>query len=374
MASTHISSFPPEILAHTVSFSDYEKDNCKGLLQLASVCRHWHDVLFACPRFWTTLECSISTKLKNEPHTIVPQLIAHLERWFGRAGDLPWTLTLSFDVAPRKTALLNDYLVRNPRWKNLTFTLDIKGATNWPWLEGLIASAEESYATNNGRGCWPELETLEIDSPDVRYGPDRLTLPLKFIAPNLRQFKITIKDLTTPVCTVFKDFPSASLTVFEFAGALGMETLSFYLHLLMHAPNLESMRVLDEQDDFSPVSPLPTDISLPVVHHKLQHLALHDSPNAMNFLKSIRLPSLHSFDLARSYCPGGIAPPLFSTPVTDAVRDLVSTSKCEIRRLKLKWTPLFVEDLVSVVTSHPAVEILELDEPACFWSLPEAFF
>ncbi|KAJ2918260.1 hypothetical protein MD484_g2181, partial [Candolleomyces efflorescens] len=374
MAPTHINDFPPEILAHTFSFSDCQKDNCKRLLQLASVCRHWHDVLFAYPGFWTTLECSISTKLKNEPHLIVPQFIAHLERWFSRAGDLPWTLALSFNVAPRKTPLLNDHLVRIPRWKNLMFALNIEGASNWIWLEGLIASAKESFATNNECPCWPKLETLEIYAPGARYGPDRFALPLRSIAPNLRQLKITINGLTASIFTVFEDFSWANLTVFEFAGALGSETLRFYLHLLTQAQNLESMKVLDQQHDFTPVSPLPFHIRLPVVHHKLQHLSLHESPNALTFLRNVCLPSLHSFDLARFYLPDSITPPPPSTPVTDAVKALVLMSRCKIRTLRLRWTPLLVQDLFNVVTCHPTVEVLELDEPACAWSGPEVFF
>ncbi|KAF5331702.1 hypothetical protein D9611_007544 [Ephemerocybe angulata] len=370
-SASHINELPPEILAHIFGFCDCKASNCKRLLQLATVCKHWHEVLMAYPQFWTTLECTIPTKLKNEPHTVVPALVSHLQQWFERAGDLPRSLTLSFEVAARKTGLLYDFLVGSPKWESLAFNLALEGASNWVWLEGLIAAAEKY-----GEPCWPELVALEIDAPAVRYHAGRFSLPLMTIAPNLKQLKVTIAELQASIFTIFEGFSWSTLTHLEFSGALGEESLTFYLHILSHAPRLEGLKVLDQQSDMSPASALPT-IRLPVIHPTLRYLGLHDSPNTMTLLRSICVPSLKCLEISRSYCPSpqNVIQPPPTTPLTDAIRILVSASQCEIKDLRLKWTPLTDGDLYGVMTVVPSVEYVELDEAACFWPATlEAFF
>ena len=375
MSTCYINEIPPEILAQILQLTDYEALSHSRIFHLASVCKRWKEVVFTSPHFWTTLECTISDRLKNGPESTVPALLERFERWFARAGDMPWSLCLSFNTASRKTSQLYQYIIGIPRWRSLSFTLNLTGASNWNWFEGLVAAAQASGKANGDTPCWPQLETLEIEAPGVRYSDGRLALPLQSIAPNLRNLKVTVAELGGPIFNAFEGFPWTNLVHFEFAGLVGVESLDFYLRLLSQAPNLRTLKALDNQNDFSAMLPLSSvTVPIPLTHINLRHLALHDSPNVLLFLKSVKLPSLVSIDLSRAYDPQDIAFPPHSTPISDAIRALVLASNCRIKVLRLKWTPIFEQDLYLLLTAIPTVEDIELDETACFLTQPSVFF
>lgn len=366
-----INELPPELLPHVVSFCDYGESNCKRLLQLSCVCKHWRDILLAYPQFWTKLECLISTRLKNEPNSNVPPLIDHMERWFGRAGDLPRDLTLSFEYAGRKTFLLYEYLTKVSQWENLSFTLTVEGASNWNWLEGLLDAASAQSSP-----CWPNLKSFEIEAPATRYDTGRFTLPLQKVAPGLEVLKINVAELRLSIFELFKDsFSWTVLKHLDFNGLLNESPLPFLLHVLESAPNLEILKFIDRLS-VTPTPKIRATAKLPILHTKLQHLALQDNPSSMVFLHNIRTPSLLSLDIARSYCPGPMGTPVPpGTPLTDTITSLVSSSSCTIKELRLKWTPLSDHDLFTLLKSVRSLEYIYLDEAACFWpAKPDTFF
>ena len=367
MSAFHINRFPPEILAHILRHCDCQAFNCSRMLQMACVCRHWHDVLFSHPEFWTTMECTISTKFQNKPDPVVPTLVSNLQRWFQRAGNLPLNLTLSFKIAAGKIALLYDYLIGVAQWRSLTFIIEISGASNWRWLEGLISTAQ-----GRGQACWPQLETLEIDAP-VRYTTGRFALPLEDVAPKIQHLRVSIEELQFSLSSVFQRFPWAHITHFEFSGTTGDASLPFYLHLLSWAPNLVSLKALDWPSDLTAPVTVPPSITAPVFHHALRHVSLHHSPSGSQFLTTVRLPSLRVLELCR---PTPTPLPIEIPGLSDGISKLRSTSRCEIEALHLKWTPLSEQDLVDVLTVvGPSVEYVDLDEAASSYpNVPDSFF
>lgn len=389
---THINELPSEVLAHLFSICNYEKDNCTVLLELALVCKHWHDVLWAFPRFWTSQSLTVPMKLKNSgPHAaLLPRLCNHLERWYGRAGDVPRELSLSLEKANTKTAVLYKYFTNGTRWKTLSFSSSLDGASNWSWLEGLFTVANYTSLvpdpkTGEPKPCWPDLERLEIVSSLFRYDPGHLVLPLDNIAPNLTHLKIHICQLRASVFSIFASSPNpfANLTTFDFQGELGTESLGFYVHLLSTAPKLEILRALDGQHDFDVARALPKQYAklVPVRHDALREVIMHWSPNVAVLLKSIALPGLKTLDLSRSYDPGNIArPSKDETPVAHAVQALILNStnaamemgtSFALKRLSMEKAPLVVADQYEVVVAvREMVEELVLDRSACWWNEP----
>ncbi|KAJ3502836.1 hypothetical protein NMY22_g18451 [Coprinellus aureogranulatus] len=388
-AITHINELPSEVLAHIFSACDYEKDNCAVLLDLACVCKQWRDVIWAFPRFWTSQLLSVPMKLKNDgpDGVLLPKLCNHLEKWYGRAGDVPRDLSLSFKKAGSKTHVLYKYFTGGTRWRALSFSFELEGASNWGWLEGLICAAHNtskipSPQTGEPQPCWPDLTHLELLTPFIRYDPGRLDLPLEHIAPNLTHLKVHVCELRTSVFSIFASSPNAfaNLTTFDWKGALGTESLAFYVHLLSTAPKLEVFRALDEQHDFDVAKSLPEQYAkvVPLRHEVLREVVMHWSPNAGVLLKSVALPKLQTLDLARSYDPSHIARPSDDeTPLANAVKALVlhSTKAAAetgvdfaLKSLKLSRNPLVLKDLWEVVMAvKDTVEELVLDRAACWW-------
>lgn len=395
-AITHINQFPSEILAHIFSVCEFEKDNCAVLLDLACVCKHWHGILWSFPRFWTSHSLSVPMKLKNDgPHgVLLPKLCNHLERWCGRAGDVPRDLSLSFEQASSRTLALYNYFTGGTRWKTLSLSFNLVGASNWTWLEGLISAAHRvsqipSPRTGEPKSCWPDLTRLEIVTPTVVYSPEHLDLPLEHIAPNLTHLKIHISELRTSVFSVFASSPNAfaNLTTFDWKGGLGTESLAFYMHLLSTAPKLEVLRSYDQQHDFDETRALPEKYAklVPLRHEVLREVCIHWSPNAAVLLKSVALPRLKTLDLARVYDPSHIAsPPDNGTPVADAVKALMLNSTkattemgttFALTKLRLEKNPLVEKDLYEVVMAvRDTVKELILHRAACWWHTPADFF
>lgn len=387
---THINQFPNEILVHVFSKSDYEKDNCSALLSLACVCKHWRDILWSSPRFWTSQSCSIPVKLKNDgPNSsMLRKLSDHFERWYGRAGNVPRELTLSLEKACRKTPILYAYFAGGTRWKTLSFSFGAE--SNWPWLEGLISNSHKPY--------WPDLTTLEIIAPSSTLTSKCLELPLEYTAPNLTHLKILIFEIgfQTSITSIFGASPNpcANLTTFDFEGALSAgrhpesQSLSLCMHLLLTAPRLEVLRMLDGQGLSADVA-MPEQYSrlVPLKHEALRELKLHWNKHTSTLLRNIALPRLEMLDLADHWVEydAWTAGEEFRLPsLTNALEALVVNStkaatsmgaSFGLKRLILESILLGAEDRYgTVMVVREMVEELSLDCSPCAWHEPVEFF
>ena len=152
-------------------------DPLRSLLQVASVCKTWREIMFATPELWTSINIfsySISIPLHAEL----------AEQWLDRAGALPLSITvycnqssLSDDtVHPNDLAPLFEVLRRHSaRWRELIlyipmdfypcFQGDLTGA---PILEVFRLLPSEEYTTHSHRlilADTPRLVNLEISFP-----------------------------------------------------------------------------------------------------------------------------------------------------------------------------------------------------------------
>ncbi|KAF6766093.1 hypothetical protein DFP72DRAFT_865559 [Ephemerocybe angulata] len=384
MPSAFINDLPPEILASILEIvaGGNAWANNTTLPLLSSICSHWREVLLGHPQLWTKLYCAISNKLRNEPDPLISNLIAHLQSWYARAGNLPLELILDFTVTPRHTNSLYSYLIAQSKWRSLSFANDSAATTSsWVWLQDLIRAAGNSYDENDERPCWPGLETLIISSPRVVYeGKRPLVLPLKLIAPNLRKIELTFLYLRSPPCPVFNDMPWTSLTHFKLTGTLEVFDISFPFHVLREAPNLKDLRILFRRWYSRQPEGMCPSLAVPLCHRNLQHLALLlHCDGTIPFLQSVRLPSLRSLDLSTA----AMVPPteIGLHPLGDAIQLLVSHSKCEIQSLRLQRMPNTAAEVHGILAALPALQSVELIRAGCIWghnrnkhNSPDEFF
>ena len=152
-------------------------DPLRSLLQVASVCKTWREIMFATPELWTSINIfsySISIPLHAEL----------AEQWLDRAGALPLSITvycnqssLSDDtVHPDDLSPLFEVLRRHSaRWRELTLYIPMDF---YPCFQGDLSSApilevfrllpSEEYTTHSHRLILtdtPRLVNLEISFP-----------------------------------------------------------------------------------------------------------------------------------------------------------------------------------------------------------------
>lgn len=154
-------------------------DPLGSLLQVASVCKTWHEIIFATPELWT----SINIFAYAIP---IPLHVELAEQWLARAGALPLSITVycnksSFSedspVDPDDLSPLFEVLRRyNAQWRELTLFLpmdfypcfqgDLTGA---PILERLRLLPAEKYTVHASHQLLlpntPRLFHLEISYP-----------------------------------------------------------------------------------------------------------------------------------------------------------------------------------------------------------------
>ncbi|KAF5338504.1 hypothetical protein D9611_013278 [Ephemerocybe angulata] len=310
-AIAHINELPTEILAHIFTLSDYEKENSVGLLNLACICKFWHEIIYHFPHFWTHLDIVVSFKFKNSgPHgVLLPKLCQHFDRWYGRAGDVPRSLTLTFQKAATKTRVLYDYLTSsNLKWKSLIFKYDLKGSMNFPWLDGLMehatqASRSPEVDTSDAAPCWSQLETLEIISPKTYY--TALNLPLETVAPNLQHLKVRVCEMRgSMACSIFSGSKGlfASLRTVSWEGYRynGPNSVEFFKSLLRMAPYLEELSCF--VSEWGPIFP-SEGATVPLLEHTtLRELSLHGSDSFGQALRRISVPRLEALHLGYFRC------------------------------------------------------------------------
>lgn len=153
-------------------------DPLKSLLRVASVCKIWHEIIFATPELWT----SINIFAYAIP---IPLHVELAEQWLARAGALPLSITVycnrsSFSdeaVNPDDLSPLFEVLRRHhAQWRELTLYLpmdfypcfqgDLTGA---PILEIFRLLPAEKYTTHASHQLLlpitPRLFHLEISCP-----------------------------------------------------------------------------------------------------------------------------------------------------------------------------------------------------------------
>ncbi|KAF6763317.1 hypothetical protein DFP72DRAFT_875344 [Ephemerocybe angulata] len=322
IAIASIQDLPMEVLAHIfalstsiLTLSDYEKENGVGLLNLACVCKFWHETIHLFPHSWPHLELVVDIELKNAgPHDVLlPNLCNHLDRWYGRAGDVHRSLTLTMKRAPTRTHILYDYLL-GAGWKALFFKLIIfEGSTSFPWLDGLLDHAtRSSRSAANGlipTPCWPNLETLEIVSPFTSYEYNSgHGIELATIAPNLRHLKIYVSELHGRVGDLFRvgdSHPFANLTTFSWEGEVlyPSRSPSFLESLLLEVPNLEVLEYLDAPRPSNlfaeiPVAGVENTLTPLPPHKSLRKMSVHWSGPTASLLRRAPLPRLESLLLS----------------------------------------------------------------------------
>lgn len=165
---------PTQKTANPVPYSD----PLRSLLQIASVCKTWREIMLATPELWTSINIfayAISIPLHMEL----------AEQWLARAGVLPLSITVYCNkssisdgaVNPDDLSPLFEVLRRhNAQWRELTLYLpmdfypcfqgDLTGA---PILESFRLLPAEEYTLHQSHQLLlpntPRLTHLEITSP-----------------------------------------------------------------------------------------------------------------------------------------------------------------------------------------------------------------
>ncbi|KIM46570.1 hypothetical protein M413DRAFT_441656 [Hebeloma cylindrosporum] len=154
-------------------------DPLGSLLQVATVCKTWREIMFATPDLWTTINIFA--------YAIPISLHAELaEQWLSRSGALPLCITVycnpylgyntEREIHPDELSPLFEILRRyNTQWRKLTlyiptdfyssFQGDLTGA---PILETFRLLPPEEFTTNFHQLLLPDtpqLVNLEISSP-----------------------------------------------------------------------------------------------------------------------------------------------------------------------------------------------------------------
>ncbi|KAF6763298.1 hypothetical protein DFP72DRAFT_875297 [Ephemerocybe angulata] len=385
----HINQLPTELLVYIFILSDCKREDSVGLLNLACVCKFWHEILFSYPHFWSYLDIVIGVKLKNSgPHgVLLPKLCRHLDRWYGRAGDVPRSLTLTFHKAATKTRVLYDYLTSsNLKWKSLTFKYDLKGSLNFPWLDGLMehamqASRSPEDDTSDAVPCWRQLEMLEIISPKTYY--TALDLPLESVAPNLQHLKIRVCEMRGSMSrSIFSGSKGlfASLRTISWEEYNGPNSVEFFKSLLRMAPNLEKLKF--RVSEGSPAFPLEG-ATVPLLEHTtLRELSLHGSDSFGQALRRISVPCLealhvgcfrcHKQDRTRSLTVNSLNLLLRNSSASASAMGV----EFGIKVLDLHGTPFTDTGLLAeCITVRETVETLSLEAPPS-WKIrtPSAVF
>jgi hypothetical protein len=166
-------------------------DPLRSLLQVASVCKIWHEIMFATPELWT----SINIFAYAIP---IPLHVELAEQWLARAGALPLSITVYCNqssisneaINPDDLSPLFEVLRRHhAQWRELTLYLpmdfypcfqgDLTGA---PILETFRLLPAEEYTTHASHQLLlpntPRLFHLEISYPrlvDIKPQWDGLT-------------------------------------------------------------------------------------------------------------------------------------------------------------------------------------------------------
>ncbi|KAJ3522821.1 hypothetical protein NMY22_g11724 [Coprinellus aureogranulatus] len=166
-----IDDFTPEILARILNFASetYDKFGRRrcDTVQLATVCKAWHDLIFSQPVLWNHLylEFYVGSK-KFDCNALIPKL----KRWFGRAGTLPLHLNIKFhtaeddDYSPTPTFL--EYLADVRDWETLNL-IHVSLVT----IPRLLTLAQRMQRTGRST-TWPEMKQLMFRSNPCPFRED----------------------------------------------------------------------------------------------------------------------------------------------------------------------------------------------------------
>lgn len=217
MSAFPINDFVPnEVLVRILDFaSDYldrvGRRHC-DTLQLATVCKEWHDLIFNSPQLWYHLHLDVSV---DEGYDC-KNLVAHLKRWFGRAGTLLLELSVEFRTAEdddyTPTSNFFEYLAEVPMWRALRLdcVLDVT-------IPRLLMVAQ-----GNGRKTpWPNMEELTIRSspPFEGYSVFRnnqiFRVECSKIMPRIQEFKLITQSALESFSNFLHQYPMSNLTSLE---------------------------------------------------------------------------------------------------------------------------------------------------------------
>lgn len=273
-------------------------DDGTALLRLASVCRHWKDAAFCHPQLWTSLRCELP---RTDSEACMTHFVGQLQGWFGRAGDLPLSLAISFHSWSRGSEKpFSEFLAGCSRWESLQFEDHrMHQILLYEWMVKIAEAGKRVSAREGRKACWPGLRSLEInaESHDVYYSIEH-DLPIRALAPRLQQF--TARYSNMPYSPLFQTLDGVPLTHLSDLTLHGIEdspqSLQFLSRFLDHAPSLESLEVFhcnpDSLTDLSPYLPRHN-ATIPTTHSRLQRLSLRSPiPFVTHLFYRTRLPAI----------------------------------------------------------------------------------
>ncbi|TFK28702.1 hypothetical protein FA15DRAFT_665142 [Coprinopsis marcescibilis] len=164
-----INRLPPELLLLIlldVAHTDITRHTVAAVVDLACVCRAWHDAILGEPRFWNELRFNSLGPGWLQP--ITPTFVANLKRWFSRSGSMPLILELQnlqnlrATKSPTETEGVVDFidfLISTKRWKELSLT--IQSSFEYSFMANLVKQVMKG-CHEEGYSFWPFLERFSL--------------------------------------------------------------------------------------------------------------------------------------------------------------------------------------------------------------------
>ncbi|KAJ2921696.1 hypothetical protein H1R20_g15388, partial [Candolleomyces eurysporus] len=250
---------------------------------------------------------------------------------------------------PEELPALTSFLIRTTRWHSLHLKLvadpEIGHADTGLWLNSLFSAVGEALR-EDGSSPWEALQQLEIEARDVRL-QEFIRLPFATIAPNLRELKISLRQIPNAYQLVEGFVNPKKLRRLEIDALINWkdEILpTFYYHTLAQATNLKSLKVLDRyrHSELFDFNFSKTVSSFPVFNRTLTTLAVHDNRATRDCLQNLSLPSLTSLSFISSINDLDLD---ISLSLSTAVGRLIAQSDCKIKHIRLEYTPKLLSDV-----------------------------
>ncbi|KAJ3522178.1 hypothetical protein NMY22_g12002 [Coprinellus aureogranulatus] len=364
-----LDDLPPELLATVLSFVDFSKRGPGTITDVARVCKKWRDLVYSQPACWTSLTIPAHRVPKGlrDPDEFQEALLSYMKRMVDRSGSLPLRLDLSVVLsgAPALASRLTQFLTGTSRLEALCIDERHRSFHGHhgtsPWLVSLLQGAL-AVSKAQGSPCWPILRSLKFRSVTDGLGADT-RLPIVEVAPSLESIDFTIYNVGDPFGlweSLIKLKALRHLRLDASIRATNSTKAALILQGIGLVSQLEtlSIRNVDEDDgkvQTASVSPLVP--ALPVSNLSLTHLNLWDNLGTRYSLCNLFLPALSSLRLFRDYP----SRPMYNVvSLGEAIRQLVETSSCKLKILRLEAISPCTEDLISTFPALSSLEILEL--------------